>query len=404
MPNYQYKARDKFSKPVSGIMSAESENAVAAKLKQLDYVPISITEAKEEIKINNIFGGFRRVRFTDINMFTRQFATLQKAGLPILNSLNALREQATNSVLKDVIAQITRDIEAGSNLSAALEKYPNVFNVLYTNMIKAGETSGRLDETLERLAVLGEHEEMIRMRIKSATRYPIIVVVAIIAGFLILTTMVVPRFAKLYDQFTAKLPLPTQIMITLNYIVTKFWWLLIIIVGIAIFLFKAYINTKQGRYLWDGIKLKLPIFGPLTLKLIMSRFSRITGTLLRSGVPILQIFDLTAQGVGNAVVARTINNIKASVNEGKGMLEPMRVSGMFPPVVIQMVAVGEETGKLEELLLHISDYYDSEIDYTISNLVSLIEPILIFVLGCAVLFMALSIFLPMWSLMDIFRK
>jgi MSHA biogenesis protein MshG len=285
-----------------------------------------------------------------------------------------------------------------------MQNYPKVFNALYVSMIKSGEASGRLEEILERLAALGEHEEMIRLRIKSASRYPIIVVVALVTGFLVLTTLVVPRFANLYGQFTTELPLPTQILIKTNFVVRNYWWLLLIMLFIFIFFFRKFINTKNGRYLWDGFKLKVPVFGPLTLKLVMSRFTRVMGTLLHSGVPLLQILDLTHEGVGNVIVAQTVDNIKVSVNEGKGMLVPMKASGMFTPVVIQMVAVGEETGKLEDLLLHISNYYDAQIDYTVNNLLTLIEPILILVLGIAVLFMALGIFLPMWNLMDLFRR
>jgi type II secretory pathway component PulF len=230
------------------------------------------------------------------------------------------------------------------------------------------------------------------------------VITALFIGFIVLTTAVVPRFAKLYEQFTARLPLPTLILIKINFIVRHYWWLLLILFIAFIFLFKKFISTAKGRYLWDNFKLKVPVFGPLTLKLVMSRFSRVTGTLMRSGVPLLEILELTREGVGNAVVAQTIDAIKTSVNEGKGMLEPIKLSGMFTPVVVQMVAVGEESGKLEDLLLHISDYYDSQIDYTINNLLTLIEPLLILILGIAVLFMALGIFLPMWNLMDLFRR
>jgi type II secretory pathway component PulF len=192
-------------------------------------------------------------------------------------------------------------------------------------------------------------------------------------------------------------------LIWANYAITQFWWLILIIAAGVIFAFNKFIKTESGKLWWDGVRLKFPVFGPLFMKITMSRFARITGTLTRSGVPILQILDLSSRGVGNAVIGRTIDTIRSSVNEGKGMSEPMKISGMFPPVVIQMVSAGEATGKVDELLLHVSDYYDSQVDYMIKNLTTLIEPILIFVLGCAVLFMALGIFLPMWNLMQLFR-
>jgi MSHA biogenesis protein MshG len=404
MPNYQYKARDKFSKPLSGVMSADDENAVALKLNQLGHTPIAITETKQESRVTKFLGSAVRVKFSDLNIFTRQLATLQKAGLPILLSLSALREQTQNKVFKEVIAQVTRDIESGLNLSGALERYPGIFNSLYINMVVSGEASGRLDQVLERLAALREHDQSIRLRIKSSTRYPIIVVIAMIVGFVVLTTLVVPRYAKIYEQYTTALPLPTQILLGINYAVTKLWWLLMIVGITAYFLFKRYIHTKRGRITWDAFKLKIPVFGALFLKLSISRFTRITGTLMRSGIPILKVLDIAAGSTGNEIVSGAIINIRNNVAEGKGMSEPMKISGLFPPIVTQMVSVGEETGKLDELLIHVSNYYDEQVDYTINNLTALIEPILIFVLGLVVLFMALGIFLPMWNLMNIFKK
>lgn len=385
-------------------MSAEDENAVALKLNQLGFVPISITETKEASQVVQLLGSSVRVKSADLNMFTRQLATLQKAGLPILLSLSALRQQAQNKIFKEVIAQITRDIEAGSNLSGALEKYPLIFDSLYINMVASGEVSGKLEQVLERLATLSEHDAVIQMRIKSATRYPLIVVIAMVLGFIILTTLVIPRYARIYAQYTTALPLPTQILLGINYLVTKLWWLVIICGAAGYYLFKKYINTKAGRMAWDSFKLKVPVFGPLLLKLSISRFTRITGVLMRSGIPILKILDISSGSTGNQVVSKAILNIKNNVAEGKGIAEPMKVSGLFPPIVTQMVSVGEETGKLDELLIHVSNYYDEQVDYTISNLTSLIEPILIFVLGLGVLFMALGIFLPMWNLMSIFKK
>jgi MSHA biogenesis protein MshG len=220
----------------------------------------------------------------------------------------------------------------------------------------------------------------------------------------VLTVLVVPRYAKIYEQYAKALPLPTQILLGINYAVTKLWWLLIITGIAANFIFKQYISTKIGRFSWDSFKLKVPVFGPLLLKLSISRFTRITGTLMKSGIPILKILDIASGSTGNEVVAKAVTNIKNNVMEGKGIAAPMKVSGLFPPIVTQMVSVGEDTGKLDVLLIHVSNYYDEQVDYTINNLTSLIEPILIFVLGLGVLFMALGIFLPMWNLMSIFKR
>ena len=403
MGTYQYKARDKAGKPVEGIMAADSDKTVAGKLEEMGYIPLTIAPVKAEQQIRRFFSRFKGVKYSDLNMFTRLLFVLQKAGLPILSSLNALGEQMTNKTLKETIGHVARDVEAGSPLSSAMERYPHIFSGLYISMVRSGEASGRLPEILERLAVLGEHDEKVRSQVKSAMKYPVIIVTGMIIGFLVLVTLVIPRFEALYSQFTTALPLPTRILLGVNFLVSRLWWLLIAFVWGAIFLIKKMIHTQRGTFWWDNIKLKLPIFGPLLLKLMMARFCRITATLMSSGVPILQILDLVSETVGNAIVAGAIEAIKKSVNEGSGMLGPMRESGLFPAVVTQMVAAGEETGKLDDLLLHIADYYDSEIGYTIDNFVSLIEPILIFVLGVGVLFMALGVFLPMWSLMDLFK-
>lgn len=403
MPVYQYKASDQNGQTQQGTIEAENENAAAARLQQMGCTPIYLSPVKAEDKAVMPVLQRRGVKFADLNMFTRQLFTLQRAGLPLVRSLNAIIEQAASLGLKKAMTQMVRDIEAGSTFSAALEKHPAVFNPIYVNMVRSGEVSGRLVETLERLAVLGEHDERIRMKIQGALRYPLIVVVGIIVGFLILITMVVPRFAKLYGSFDAELPLPTRMLLGIEYAVSHFWWLLLILTAALVFAARAWVKTPPGRQWWDSVCLKIPIFGPLTLKMILSRFCRMTGTLIESGVPILQILALVAESVDNAVVSRAVAHLKQSVSEGRGMSGPMKQSGLFPPIVVQMVSVGEETGKLDELLVHVSDYYDEQIDYTIANLVSLIEPFLIFVLGGAVLFMALGIFLPMWDMMRLFK-
>jgi type II secretory pathway component PulF len=405
MQTYQYKARDKFSRPIMGLMSADSEAVVANKLKEMGYTPVSIQEAEVATKVEKFFERFsRKIKQADLNMFTRQLAALQKAGIPILASLKTLKEEVKNKKLRDILGQILRDIEGGASLSLALSKFPLAFGALYVNMVKTGEASGQLAGTLERLAELGEYDERVNRQIKAATRYPFMVVIAISVGFLVLTTLVIPRFVRIYAQFGVNLPLPTRVLIWINMLMTKYWWLLLLALAASIFSLMKFIQTKQGRLLVDTLKLRLPVFGPLILKIIMARFSRIVGTMMKSGVALFEILDLTSGGVGNVVVARTIENIKESIAEGKGLSEPMRLSGMFTPTVVQMVSVGEQSGKLDDLLLNVADYYDAQVEYTISNLTSLIEPVLILFLGIAVAFMALGIFLPMWNLMSLFRR
>lgn len=387
---------------MQGIIDADSEKVAVGKLEKMDFIPIALSPTKRKVSLYPFQHLWGRVPFADLNLFTRLLFTLNKAGLPLLVSLNSIKAQTENSNLKVAIGEIARDIEGGARLSMALERHPYIFDALYVNMVKAGEVSGRLVEILERLMTLGESEEMTRLRIKAAMRYPLIVIGALILGFLALATLIIPRFEALYAKFTTELPFPTKILLGLNYALTHYWWAMVMALGTALFLLLKLVRSPEGRWWWDGLNLRVPVFGPLLLKLTISRFCRVTGTLLLSGVPILQILELVSETVGNTNIADHIRNIKKSVNEGKGMLEPMRASGIFPPVVIQMVAAGEETGRLDHLLLHVSDYYDSQINYAIKNLISLIEPLLIVVIGSAVAFMALGTFLPVWGLMDLF--
>lgn len=403
--NYQYKARDKQGKLISGLMEAENESLVAARLKEMECFPIMIQEQDGGSSFFDKFiYRFKKVKPSELNMFTRQFATLQRAGVTIISSLKALSEQTNNKFFKDILRTVIREVTAGKELSSALARYRRVFNPLYVNMLKSAEESGTLSESLERLATLGIHEEKTRMQIKTATRYPIMVACAMIVAFFILIILVIPKFAKVYSAAGVTLPLPTRMLIWANYAVGRYWWLTLIILSLGIFSLYKYISTKPGRFFWDKLKLKIPVFGPLLLKVYMSRFARATGTLAHSGVPILRVLELASEGVGNVVIENTITGIRTSVNEGEGISSPMKASGMFTPIVTQMVSVGEESGRVDELLLFVSDYYDNQIEYTIDNLGSLIEPIMLLILGCGVLFMALGIFLPMWDLMAIFRQ
>ncbi|MFH1645584.1 MAG: type II secretion system F family protein [Candidatus Omnitrophota bacterium] len=401
MNSYRYKARDRFGKAVSGSMEAYSEENVAIKLKEVGYAPIVIKKEKYNAGFKTI-NWFKGVSISEVSMFTRQFASLQKAGLPVLASLDALKDQIENVVLRKIIGQVSKDIESGMALSTALEKHPKAFNEIYVSMLRAAEVSGALDETLERLAIVGEKDAQIKRQIKTATRYPIIVVCSIIIGFLVLITVVVPRFANLYSQFQTALPLPTRLLIWVNLAVTKFGLYTAFLLVLTAFLFRKFVKTSRGRQWLDNLKLKIPVFGKLILELSMSRFARVTGILMRSGVPILKILELASASSGNIIISQALDNVQNNVSAGKGMAEPMKFSGLFPSAVTRMVAVGEETGKTDEMMMHVADYYEAQSNYKITNLTTLIEPILILVLGSVVLLMALGIFLPMWNMMRLF--
>ena len=405
MKNFQYKARDKTGKLVKGAIVGASRADVARTLEGTGYIPISIEEPETPAKGGDLFSGLfkQSVKLVDINMFTRQLLTLQRAGLPILTSLSTIEKQLKNPHFKDIIKEIASTVEKGSPFSEALEKYPAVFNELYVNMVRAGEASGLLDEILDRLAILGEKEFENQNRVKAATRYPMIATIAMCLAFITVVTFVIPKFSGIFAQFKADLPLPTKIMLGISSGIKKYWYLMCLVSGGTIFGFKKWVRTKGGKLIWDGLKLKMPVFGTLLVMLTMSRFTRITAILIKSGLPILQVLDMVTRTVDNAVLSRTIETITDSVRDGKGLTEPIRLSGMFPPMVVQMVAIGEETGKIDELLLKVAEHYDEQADYMIRNMSTLIEPIFIVGLGGMILLMALAIFLPMWNMISLLR-
>lgn len=404
MANFKYKARDKFSKPLSGAISASTQAEAAAKLQEMGYIPISIEEERRFPGAGKVFLGVRRVGLDELSSFTRQLYSLQKAGLPLLSSLEALAQQTKNKYFRVVIEGIARDVRSGLSFSNSLKQKPRIFDSVYVSMISAAESGGSLVAILDRLTSLIEQEIDTRARIKAATRYPFIAFGVLCVGFLIVVSFVIPRFAAIYGQFNAALPLPTRIMIFISIAVRKFWYLFIIAAAAIIFAFLHFIRSKFGRPLWDNLRLKVPVLGQLITMMVMARFARITAILMKTGVPILEVLDLVADTSGNIIIERAVRNIKNSVSQGRGISEPMKVSGLFPPIVVQMVAIGEQTGRVDELLLSVADYYDRESGYMIKNLSTYIEPILIFVLAIMVLVMALAIFLPMWNLISLFKQ
>jgi MSHA biogenesis protein MshG len=305
--------------------------------------------------------------------------------------------------LRSAVEEISRSIRGGLSFSAALKNHSQIFDDIYVSMVKAAETGGNLVEILEKLCALLERDIDTRSRIKAATRYPMLAFLTLCLGFLIVVTFVIPRFAAIYGQFNAELPLPTRVLIAISIALRKFWYLFILAAAGVVFAFVRFTRSSFGRPLWDNFKLKVPVVGKLMMMLVMSRFARVTAILMKSGVPILEVLDLVGGTSGNIIITRAIIQIKESITQGKGMSEPMKVGGLFPATVVQMVSVGEQTGRIDELLLNVADYYDTESTYLIKNLTTYIEPILILVLGAMVLVMALAIFLPMWNLIKIFR-
>ncbi len=404
MPLYRYKARDKEGGLHAGAMEARAKEAVADQLSTMGFIPVLIEEQAPKLVTPDFLSRFSRVRPQDLIIFNRQLATLMSAGIPLLQCLFTMEKQTENPRLKKTIMDVARDLEAGLSFSGALAKHPALFSKMYVSMIQAGETGGILDEILNRLAHLAEHEAETSARVKAAVRYPLFVVAAICIAFVFLVTFVIPKFSAVFAQFKTELPLPTRILININHGIQHYWYLIILGIGLLTGGIYWYIRTPQGRRQWDAFKLKLPIFGALFQKVALSRFARIFAALQRSGISMMITLEIGAEVVNNVVIARAIEGMRDSLREGKNLHDPMEASGLFPPLVVQMMAVGEETGKADDMLNKVSDYYDVDVDYTLRNLSSMIEPVLLFFIGGMVLFLALGIFLPMWDLMNLFKR
>jgi type II secretory pathway component PulF len=404
MPQYEYKARDKEGNLRAGTMEARAKEAVADQLSGQGYIPVLIEEQKPPLLGPDFLERFTRVKPQDLIIFSRQLGTLMNSGIPFMQSLTTMERQTENPRLKKTIASIRRDVEAGGSFSTALAKHPAIFSKLYVSMVQAGETAGILDDILDRLALLAEHEAETRARVKAAVRYPLIVVAAICAAFAFLVSFVIPRFAGIFAQFKTELPLPTRVLININYVIQHYWYLIVLGTGLLVWGILWYVRTPNGRWQWDRLKLKLPVFGILFQKVALSRFARIFGALQKSGISMMLTLEIAEETLGNVVIARAVEEMRESLRAGKGLSGPMEASGLFPPLVVQMMAVGEETGNIDTMLNKVSDYYDRDVEYTIRNLSTLIEPILLLFIGGMVLFLALAIFLPMWNLMSLFRK
>jgi type IV pilus assembly protein PilC len=400
MPIFEYKAINDLGKTVTGTMEAGYPGAVSEYLSKQNYMPLKIIEKKGR---GIVFSLRRKVKREEVITFTKQMVTLLKAGVPIISSLEALSEQTDNPTLKETINRIREDLEAGSNFSNSLSKYPDVFNELYVNTVRAGETGGVLDQVLFRLGSLMTYEEEIKSKLKGAIRYPIIVITLMIVAFTILMTFVVPKFVDVFAQAGAELPLPTKILLNTSNVIKNYWYLVFGTIFALIILFFVYVKTPSGKIVWDRVKLKFPVFGSLFLKTSMSRFAHMFETLNKSGLPILQTLEIVSKTIGNAYIGRELEKVGQNIEKGRGISKPLQESKLFPPLVIRMIAVGEQSGALDEMLKNVSEHYDSEVNYMIENLVALIEPMLTVSIGAMVLLLALGIFLPMWNIMSAAR-
>jgi len=398
MPSYLYKARDETGKPVKGTMEAASREELAEKLRKMGYMPSNIRETLSGIKLETFSDRLQRIKVENIIIFNLQLANMIDSGLTILSSLDTISKQIENKKLKEVIGEVSRSIEAGSTFSDALAKHPRIFSKLFINMVRAGEASGNLDTVLKRFSIYVEQQEDLRQQIRSALFYPVILLIAGIAVIIFIVSFVMPKFVDIFARANVALPLPTQILYGVGVALKKFWYLIILASGVILFAIKTYLRSEAGRLQCDQLKLKVPVIGPLVRKVIVSRFSRTLATLVDSGVPILQSLDIIRDVVGNEVFSRVVKNVCDSVEQGQKLAQPLKISEEFPADTIQMISVGEETGKLGNMLNKIADFYDTAVGYSVKKLTALVEPVFIIIMGAMVGFIMASMLLPIFDM------
>ena len=407
MPNFAYKAISQSGNIISGVIEAESIEGAQSLLSSKGYIPSEI-DREGGIKtvpfVANLKAKFAKsVDPWELILFTKQLRTMLIAGLPIIRSLEILENQARNPRLKEAVDAIAMDIREGASLDGAFARHPNIFSPLYISMLNAGETSGTLPSVLERLSYILEHEHKENSDIKSALQYPKIVEIALFTAFLILLTFVIPKFVSVYARAGIELPLPTKVAIFLYEGLNNYWYIILGVIVLGIVAFRYIVKTEWGKYNRDMFVLKMPVMGPLFVKAAMSRFASIFSILQGSGVQVLNSMDILAGTIGNEAISRELRRIKDRIEEGRGISNPLRSAQYFTPMTVDMVAAGEETGRLDEMLHDIAVHYDDEVEYAVKRLTDAFGPILIVGLAAVVGFFALSVFLPMWDLVKIVK-
>ena len=405
LSKFDYQVRDRQGKLVTGQLEADNQAAVASKLKSMGYAPVKIDQVKEsglslEIKIP---GFSDRVKLKELAIFSRQFATMINSGLSLIRALSILREQTENKKLASVVGEIQTEVESGQSLSQAMAVHGKVFPKLYIAMIRAGETAGMLDQVLLRIAAMIEADVRLRSKIKSAMTYPVIVFAMAILLSTVMLIFIVPTFATMFDDLGGELPLLTKILVSASDFVASWIGVLtyIVVPSALWFAYKRIRATEKGRFALDVMKLKLPVFGPLFHKIALTRFARNLSTLLAAGVPILQALEITADTVNNGPIAVAVKDVQDSVREGESIAGPLSTHAVFPPMVVQMIAVGEETGNVDGMLSKISDFYDTEIESTTESLTALMEPLMIGVIGGIVGGMVIALYMPMFKIFEL---
>ncbi|MDZ7829091.1 MAG: type II secretion system F family protein [Halofilum sp. (in: g-proteobacteria)] len=399
MPRFEYQGRDRAGARTSGIIDAGSLDSAAGQLMELGITPLDI-RAGAQPKSDSLRRrlGMDRPRRVDVIMFARQMYTITRSGVPLIQGLTRLAESTRNPVMRETIEAIIDDLESGRELGGALARHPSVFSPLFVSMVRVGESSGRLEESFERMYLYLERETDTIQRIKSAVRYPAIVVVAMLAAIMVLMTFVVPVFARVFERFNTELPLPTQILISVSGFFANFWWAILLAAVLGFVAFRRWINTEEGALSWGRRKLGIPVVGSILLRGTLARFARALSMAQRSGVPILEALNVVASAVDNAWVTRKILAMREGIEHGEALSRTAARSDVFTPLVIQMLTIGEETGRIDEMVDEVAEFYEREVAYDVQNLSTLIEPVLTIGLAILVFILALGIFLPLWDL------
>jgi type IV pilus assembly protein PilC len=398
---YAYKVRDRRGRFVKGTVAADSMTAVAEKLRSMGYLPLEISPTNAGMQREISIGLPHRVKLKDLAVFSRQFSTMINAGLSLLRLLTILAEQSENPELQRVLRQVKQDVETGSSLSAAFARHPKTFPALMINMTRAGETGGFLDTTMRQIAENFEAEVKLRSKVKAAMTYPIVVFILAILMCIGMLIFIVPVFEGMFEDLGGELPLPTKILVMMSSGMRFAGPVLLVALVVAVFLWRKHGRSEKVRNIVDPLKLKLPVFGKLFQKIALSRFARTLGTLLSSGVPILQSLEIVSESTGSVVISRALRSVQDSVRQGESISGPLSQHDVFPPMVVQMMASGEETGALDEMLHKISEFYDQEVEATTESLTALIEPLMIAFLGAVVGSMIVALYLPIFKVFDL---
>jgi type IV pilus assembly protein PilC len=399
MPTYVYKGRNRLNEIVVGERVAADRAALESMLRREQIILTSAREKGREISLPKV--GREKVKNKDLALFTRQFSVMLDAGLPLVQCLEILGQQQDNKTFQKIIFQVRADVEAGMTLADSMAKHPRVFESLYTNMVAAGETGGILDVILQRLSTYLEKMVKLKSDVKSALVYPIAVIVISIIVISIIMIVVIPAFKNIFEGLLGpgeKLPWLTEFVVSISSFLAGFWWLIAIVIGVFVFSMKAWYKTDKGQHFIDAMTLRIPIIGQIMRKIAVARFSRTLSTLLSSGVPILESLEITARTAGNVIVSEAIQKVRVGIEQGQTFVEPLKASGVFPIMVSQMIGVGEQTGALDAMLSKIADFYESEVDAAIANLLSLMEPAMILFLGVTIGTIVIAMYLPLFSL------